>query len=125
MIDGFYECGFGSDVVLWDTKHCPASVRKLPSDPKVSFSVSAYLVHPELAAQSRVLAAFRATVPEASVNKNHDPSSGEYHVRVSRKPLTSGGLVAFMGEVPYPSIPQSRSQGSLGPVLPRLCAMAR
>ena len=106
---GLCQCCLGSDVVLWNTEYCPPSISKLSRDSQVPFSIGVYLVYPEFTAQALVFTALRAPVPEAPVNKDHYPLSREYHVGVSGELQASDGLVSIMGEVPYASMPQSRS----------------
>ena len=114
-VNGLCECCLAPNVVLWNTKHCPAGIVKLPCDPKITLSVCVYLVHPKAGVQSRVFAALRATVPEATVNEDNDPFSREDQVGIAKETLASYGLVAFMSNVPNSSTPQSRSQSSLRP----------
>ncbi len=55
-----------------------------------------------------MLAAFRAAVPKASVDKENDLFSGENQIRVSEKTYASYGLVTPVSEVPKSSMPQRR-----------------
>ena len=79
---------------------------------QVAFLVDTNFLHPERVSQPFMLAAYRASMPKTSVQKNYDSFSGQYHVGVPGKSPACRRFVTLMSEVPDTSTPQPGGQCS-------------